>query len=964
MANTKKTSVSRKIPVSSHFYILFILSLFLGLGASVGVFFWRWGIEESRLLTHYTFEAGTRMTNLERTLKHSLFSVQYIKLLYEASEKVESDEFQRFVRPLLTNTTGLESVLWLSQESGQDRSMGGNFVIQYAAAGRNMSIHESGNLKGHPRLLKIIQEHKAPAEIIYLEKAGGQMTFHRLWILLPIFGTSKDSQERVPTPDGYIAGIFRLDKIFRKALERTSPNEMMIFLFDEAPETSNAGMLYAHLEKMTPQKSREEIFDKLLKTTPESFIHTKQFKIGDENWKLYVFPMKEYFASATSELPFLVFLCTLLISGFISAYVWFNLRKAVHIEKAVQERTSQLKKLNLQLEDEVKGHEKTAEKLLESNEKWKSLVENAPNIIVITSPEGEILFINRTEIGKSPKEVLGTNVLTYVIEEHQPIIREVFARALKTGKKQNYEVAIRNDMKELIWYSGQVGPVTLERGIRALMIITSNIMEYKEFEKKLKEAKDFLDKIIGSVADPIFVKDRQHRWVLLNDAYCEFMGYERADLLGKSDYDFSPKTEADVFWEKDELVFNTGQSNENEERFTDKHGVTHIVSTKKTLYLDKDNNKFIVGIIRDISSIKKIQQILEENKKVYAELFEGAPDPIIRFNAHGEFEALNTAAEQAIGYQKDQVAGKHFAQIGFLAENSKGKMIDEFQKIAAGESRPPFEVEVVLPDSTAIIYEAKPKSIESNGQVLAVQFILRDITERKMRKELEIKSQFISMVSHELRTPLHTIKEAVDVVLDEAAGAINPEQREFLEIATRNTNRLARFINDVLDFQKADRNDISYAMYENSINQLIKDVQKNMQLRADEKKIELKVDLDETIPFSVFDWDKMTQVLTNLVDNAVKFTQKGSVEIKTKLEGSQIKVSVTDTGRGIAEEDMGKLFSPFEQIRGVTTKKQEGTGLGLAISKKIIERHQGKIWAESVKGKGSSFIFLLPLKLS
>lgn len=120
-------------------------------------------------------------------------------------------------------------------------------------------------------------------------------------------------------------------------------------------------------------------------------------------------------------------------------------------------------------------------------------------------------------------------------------------------------------------------------------------------------AEDHLAAVIDAISDPIFVKNRQHQWVLLNDAYCAFMGYEREVLIGKSDYDFFPKQEADVFWTKDKLVFDTGQGDENEEQFTDAEGKTHTIVTKKTLYTDACGDTFIVGVIRDITERKRVE---------------------------------------------------------------------------------------------------------------------------------------------------------------------------------------------------------------------------------------------------------------------------------------------------------------------------------------------------------------------
>ncbi len=124
------------------------------------------------------------------------------------------------------------------------------------------------------------------------------------------------------------------------------------------------------------------------------------------------------------------------------------------------------------------------------------------------------------------------------------------------------------------------------------------------------DSQNTLESIINAVADPIFVKDRQHRWVLLNDACCKFIGHSRQTLIGKSDYDFFPKKEADVFREKDEAVFKTGEENLNEEGFTDSGGVTHTIVTKKTLFVDKEKNPFIVGVIREITDQKQAHESL------------------------------------------------------------------------------------------------------------------------------------------------------------------------------------------------------------------------------------------------------------------------------------------------------------------------------------------------------------------
>jgi PAS domain S-box-containing protein len=133
----------------------------------------------------------------------------------------------------------------------------------------------------------------------------------------------------------------------------------------------------------------------------------------------------------------------------------------------------------------------------------------------------------------------------------------------------------------------------------------------------------FISGIIDYIADPVFVKDKQHRWVYLNKAYCKFMGYGEGELLGKTDYDFFPKAEADIFWAKDEVVFNTKTENVNEEDFTNSKGLAHIIITKKALFKAKDGEEFIVGIIRDVTELKRMEGELR-NKMRELEIFNKA----------------------------------------------------------------------------------------------------------------------------------------------------------------------------------------------------------------------------------------------------------------------------------------------------------------------------------------------------
>jgi len=248
------------------------------------------------------------------------------------------------------------------------------------------------------------------------------------------------------------------------------------------------------------------------------------------------------------------------------------------------------------------------------------------------------------------------------------------------------------------------------------------------------------------------------------------------------------------------------------------------------------------------------------------------------------------------------------------------------------------------------------------GHVIGLVGISIDITERKaaekaLQEMAESKSKFTSTVSHELRSPLAMIKEATNLVLDGVLGPVNDEQKEMLDIAKNSIARLGRLVNNVLAFQKMEARKMEYDFLEHDINNLVKEANVGAILFAGERKADLVMDLGVDLPRITFDNDKIMQVLINLMANAIKYSERGPVVVRTRLENGDIHISVQDSGQGIHPDDMEDIFTPFSQGKG---RRKGGTGLGLAIAKEIVLAHHGKIWVESEIGKGSTFHFTLP----
>jgi signal transduction histidine kinase/putative methionine-R-sulfoxide reductase with GAF domain len=223
------------------------------------------------------------------------------------------------------------------------------------------------------------------------------------------------------------------------------------------------------------------------------------------------------------------------------------------------------------------------------------------------------------------------------------------------------------------------------------------------------------------------------------------------------------------------------------------------------------------------------------------------------------------------------------------------------------------------------------------------------------------KSQFLANMSHELRTPLNAILGYTELIMDNVYGDTPDKMRNVLQRVESNGRHLLGLINDVLDLSKIEAGQLTLSLGDYSLKDVVLTVFSTVESLATEKNIALKVDVPANLPSGHGDERRLTQVLLNLVGNAIKFTDVGEVMIKGTSSNGSFNVSVRDTGPGISKADQAKLFEEFQQADNSITRKKGGTGLGLAISKRIIELHGGRIWLESAPGEGSTFSFSLPV---
>jgi len=231
----------------------------------------------------------------------------------------------------------------------------------------------------------------------------------------------------------------------------------------------------------------------------------------------------------------------------------------------------------------------------------------------------------------------------------------------------------------------------------------------------------------------------------------------------------------------------------------------------------------------------------------------------------------------------------------------------------------------------------------------------------RLKKLDGLKSKFIANVSHELRTPLTSIKNACAIL---KKSAINPQSKDLLGIIDSNVDRQARLVNNLLDLAKIEKGVSMLSRELVDMASVAKQVIASLVMQANKKNIKIDLDCQADLPGVYGSYDQILEVYTNLIDNAIKYTpEKGVMSVKIEKYQDGVKVIITDTGTGIKQEDICKLFERFERLESILENRGKGAGLGLAIAKEIISLHGGKIWAESNRGEGSSFIFTLPFSL-
>jgi PAS domain S-box-containing protein len=371
---------------------------------------------------------------------------------------------------------------------------------------------------------------------------------------------------------------------------------------------------------------------------------------------------------------------------------------------------------------------------------------------------------------------------------------------------------------------------------------------------------------------------------------------------------------------------------------------------------------FCQALAAAVSNARLFEETQQQKTRL-EQIFSSTSDGILVLDLDGRIVALNSRGGALLGVDARAVTGKPVAAL-VEAVGAPGAWSARggpaLQALAEGRAAPASgDLELDQPAPRTLRWHAEPTR-DATGKRVGVTLTLQDVT--REREIDRMKTEFVSIVSHELRTPLTSIKGSLHLLLTDDDPPLAPTHRELVEISTKNSDRLIRLINDILDISKIEAGRIDLHLESHRPVEFVAVAVDGIRSVADERGVRIETAVAGDLPLVLVDFDRIVQVMTNLLSNAVKFSPAGGrVMVKADVSGDALEIRVRDEGRGIAAADLPNLFQKFRQLDSSSVRVAGGTGLGLAITRGIVEEHGGRVRVESMLGLGSTFIVELPV---
>jgi PAS domain S-box-containing protein len=484
----------------------------------------------------------------------------------------------------------------------------------------------------------------------------------------------------------------------------------------------------------------------------------------------------------------------------------------------------------------------------------------------------------------------------------------------------------------------------------------------KEIDSVCCESEELYRKLVENSSEGILIIDFKGKILFANPAVVKMFGFKSIDeSIGKNALDFIESKYRKIAI-KDHLLVNTSKGGflDTYEAITaDGEKIWIECIGSKIKYKGKTSN---VVFIRDTTDRQKTWEKLAKLEERYRILAETSVDGILTIDPLGRLTYVNPSFERMSMREKNDIIMTPFR------EYLSGESIYLFQQIFIDARKmnkkiENIELEFVQDDGNIIPIEINICPLKKDEKFTGIVCTVRNLTEQnrienELKQSERLKTEFMNIAAHELKSPVTPIKGYLDLIISDTEAS--EKVKNWASISLRNSERLLRLVNDIVDVSRLDSDTMRFDMEKLNTADILNEIAEDMKLAVENKNLEFKIHISDNLPHILGDRCRLLQVLRNIIGNAIKFTDNGYISIEAKREGDYVLISVEDTGTGISNEELKKIFTKFYQVYTGNDRNNEGTGLGLFICREIIENHNGKLWVESKLREGSEFLIKLP----
>ena len=527
-----------------------------------------------------------------------------------------------------------------------------------------------------------------------------------------------------------------------------------------------------------------------------------------------------------------------------------------------------------------------------------------------------------------------------------------------------------NNIKTVLWYSTRILD---EEGNNIIATISQDITSRKLTEDALNLLETRYRRLFESAKDGILILDAgTGKIVDVNPFLIDLLGYSKKEFIEKSIWEIGAFK--DIYENKEKFL------ELQQEEYIRYDDLPLLTSDGRKIQVEFVSNVYLANKIKVIQC--NIRDITERTKtqneiKFQADLINYVGQAVIATDLLGKVTYWNNAAEKIYGWSNSESIGQNIMDLT-PARQSNEQAIDIMQKLSAGKTWA-GEFHVKRKDGSSFpAFVTDTPILDANGKLTGIIGISSDITERK-HAEMELieakekaeesnrlKSAFLTNMSHEIRTPMNGILGFTGLLKNH--GLSGDDQQEYIKIIEKSGARMLNIINDLITISTIESHQIENTISETNVNEQVEYIYHSFKLEAEQKKLHISFKNELTLDkaFIRTDHEKVFAVFTNLIKNAIKFTQTGSIELGYTVKGDFFEFYVKDSGSGIPEEHKEIFFERFRQGSDSLTRNYQGAGLGLSISKAYVEILGGKIWVENnadknVNDSGSTFFFTIPV---